>query len=433
METVWLCTVPNVDGSSSGQSLGSIKRATSRDSKTCEFYSIDIPPLHHGTLDSLIALSDELNKLGPAVENMMKKVERQYFDIQEAARKKAQPLKVQEKSVEAYLHNWEWDYARYQHQGKKLANLVSQISSQSSTADEELKKLLASHAERTTALAAWQRKKVVNLGTSDFEDFLTLEQGRALEVLDNDHLLTLMVSMPKHTEDDFLKNYCSKGDSAGWSNMLDIASYGDNGNRDAVKGSPIVPGSAKLVVEIEGQCLYAVTILKGHSLSGHLDEATSVFTPGATVDYIEPCKRAFRDHRCTARHFTMDLSKDVSVDSQIDKCQAEWNASASTVARWSAAHFGDILSAYIHLKVISAYVESVLRYGVPVDICTFFVVPFAGLLSECQASLSSAIIEERPHLVDELCDDLDEEVDDSGHLPFVLQTFSICTGTGETH
>eukprot|EP00605_Chrysophyceae_sp_TOSAG23-4_P002911 GSChrysophyteH1.ASY1.ANO1.3206.1 assembled CDS len=355
MESVWFSTVPNLPGVSPAESLGAIKRATGREGKSCDFFALNIPNLHHGTLDSLIALSDELNKLGPAVENMMKKIERQYFEIQEASGKNALPLKVQEKSVDAYVHHWEWDYARYQHQGKKLSDLVNQISAQSSSADEELKKLLAGHTERTASLASWQRKKTVNLGTSDFEDFLTIEEAKAIEVLDNDNLVTLM-----------------------------------------------------RVLEVDGQCLYAVTILRGHTLSGH----------------------AFREHRCTARLFTMDLTKGVSVDSQIEKAQADWNASASTIARWSAAHFGDIVSAYMHLKVINAYVESVLRYGVPVDICAFIIIPLPGQSVAALSALTNAINELRPHLSSEFGDDLEDEIDD-GHLTFVLQQFGIATGAGE--
>jgi len=431
METVWICTVPNEANSSAKASLESIKRATSDATKTFDFYPLDIPELAHGTLDSLIALSDELHKLGPSVENMVKKVERQYFDIQEAAGKKASPLKVQEKTVDAYLHHWEWDFARYQHQGKKLGDIVNQIAAQSSTADEELKKMLAVHADKGATLAAWQRKKTVNLGTSDFEDFLTAEQVKGTEVLDNDHLLTLMVSMPKHSEADFLDNYCgSDSNSGGWKSLQSIASYGAASDRDSLKGSPVVPGSAKLVVEVDGQVMYAVTILRGHTLPGRMDDCTSVFTPGAAVDYVEPTKKAFKEYRITARVFSMHADeRSLGVDGQVAKAQAEWNTSASTIARWNAAHFGDILSAFMHLKVIAAYVESVLRYGVPVDLCSTIVIPLPACSVEALATLTDAVMDVRPQLAHDAV--LEEEDDDDGHLAYVLQTFSVCRGVGE--
>ena len=49
----------------------------------------------------------------------------------------------------------------------------------------------------------WQRKKTINLGTSDFEDFLTPKMLSNLDIIDNDNLLTLMVSMSKDIENGF--------------------------------------------------------------------------------------------------------------------------------------------------------------------------------------------------------------------------------------
>ena len=250
-------------------------------------------------------------------------------------------------------------------------------------------------------------------------------------MLDNEHLLTLMVSMPKHAEQEFLGNYCpTNSNSGGWKSLLDIASYGTPEDRDSVRGSPVVPGSAKLVTEMEGQVLYAVTILRGHSLPGRMDDIACVFVPGGTVDYVEPTKKAFREHRVTARAFSMSADPGLGVDGQIAKAQADWNTSASTIARWNSAHFGDILSAYMHLKVIAAYVESVLRYGVPVNIISMLVIPQPNSGAEALSALSESVLELRPQLAQDAMEE-DEGEDDPAHLPFVLQSFSVCRGFGE--
>ena len=73
---------------------------------------------------------------------MVKKIERQYFDIQSGVEGIKPPLRVHEKTVSAYLSKWVWDYARYQYQGRKLSDLISQVTSQTAYADEELKKLV---------------------------------------------------------------------------------------------------------------------------------------------------------------------------------------------------------------------------------------------------------------------------------------------------
>lgn len=179
MDELWLCTIPNVDHVSPDATLVAIKQLVAAGgSKCCDLYKVEIPPLHHGTLDSLIALSDELPKVETQIDSVVKKIERQYFEIQalnttRKAGTPVPPLKVQDRTVDSYLQRWTWDFARYQHQGKKLSELVQQITVLASTADEELKTLLAAHTEKVQTLANCQRKKVINLTNSDFEDFLT--------------------------------------------------------------------------------------------------------------------------------------------------------------------------------------------------------------------------------------------------------------------
>jgi len=179
MEELWLCTIPNAEHVSPDATLVAIKQLVANGgSKSCDLYKVEIPPLHHGTLDSLIALSDDLGKVETQIETVVKKIERQYFEIQalnttRKAGTPVPPLKVQDRSVESYLQRWTWDIARYQHQGRKLSELVQQITVLASSADEELKALLAAHTDKAQTLANFQRKKIINLTTSDFADFLT--------------------------------------------------------------------------------------------------------------------------------------------------------------------------------------------------------------------------------------------------------------------
>ncbi|CAN0583509.1 unnamed protein product, partial [Ectocarpus sp. 12 AP-2014] len=39
--------------------------------------------------------------------------------------------------------------------------------------------------------------------------------------------------------------------------------------------------------------------------------------------------------------------------------------------RWCRAHFGEAFSAWMHVKLVKSYVESVMRYGLPVDFSAF--------------------------------------------------------------
>lgn len=131
---------------------------------------------------------------------MVRKVERQYLDV---SGPNPDPLRINSSSVDAYFRNFVWDNAHFQHQGKQLSELVSLILTTAQKADDELKKLATGYNEKQVALTALQRKKVINLATSDFEDFLSNEAAARLEITHagSDGILeTVFVVLPKSFE-----------------------------------------------------------------------------------------------------------------------------------------------------------------------------------------------------------------------------------------
>ena len=129
---------------------------------------------------------------------MVRKIERQYIDVAGAD---AEVLRVaNEMTVDNYLRNFAWDYARYRYQGRQLPDLVSQIQTMVAKADDELKKLSTSYNEKLQTLSALQRKRTVNLVTSDFEDFLPADKVAQMEFLNTEYLQTLVVVCNTQTE-----------------------------------------------------------------------------------------------------------------------------------------------------------------------------------------------------------------------------------------
>jgi V-type H+-transporting ATPase subunit C len=141
--------------------------------------------------------------------------------------------------------------------------------------DDELKKLSAMLVEKNLTLSNLQRRKTINLQTSDFEDFLTAESVARLEILraENERVLeTIMVVVPKAVENDFMKTYESVGN-----NIVEYRT-GDSLTSPIEKGSPVVPGSAKKIFEEGENCMYSLVIIKYQYTSGHYEEDT--FVPG---------------------------------------------------------------------------------------------------------------------------------------------------------
>ncbi len=112
--------------------------------------------------------------------------------------------------------------------------------------------------------------------------------------------------------------------------------------------------------------LYTVTLLKGQYQSGSYD-ANGTFIPGTLVEYVDKFKLAARDQRFTAREFTFDPSAQAKKDAMIAELDVDVNRLYTGLLRWCKAHFGEAFIAWMHVKAIRTFVESVLRYGLPVN------------------------------------------------------------------
>ena len=303
---LWLVTLPcpvGADGNSFMQKL----QDTMRNNKLGEFLPFEMPVLSVGTLDILMGLSDDLVKIVGQVESTLKKVERQYYDI---AGQTSEKLKVDDVPVPVFYKNFQWDLARYRYGSVPLADIVGNITSMVGGVDMELKRLNTSLSEKIQALTALQRKKVINLNTSDFEDFLSDDDMNKAEVVNSDFLLTVGLIVSAANEKEFLETYDRLGEDIAcfggpeWAhNMkgvgLNDGNYGPASGRGTVRGSPVIPQSAKLVKTHGEHKLYAVTILKGHYEAGVFVDGA--FTDGKFVDYLPRLKEAMRSKRITLR------------------------------------------------------------------------------------------------------------------------------------
>jgi V-type H+-transporting ATPase subunit C len=152
------------------------------------------------------------------------------------------------------------------------------------------------------------------------------------------------------------------------------------------------------------------------------------------VDYLEPLRLAFREKRYTLREIVYDQAKAGSIDSAIREAKQELTQSKNTLVQWCRAHFGDIFNAWLHLKVIQAFVESILRYGVPMDFVPFFVIPDMKLEKELKTQLLRTVLNLRPELRPRkaLAQEEEEDVTEGEALPYVYVKFSLVGAVSST-
>lgn len=308
--------------------------------------------------------------------------------------------------------------------------------------DDELKKLSSLYNEKNLNLSGLQRKKTVNLNTSDFEDFLKPTQVAKLELLNTETLLTVMVVVPSAIENDFLKTYDTIGtEIAGyggpdWTNSLPGRNDGNFGaavTRASKKGSPVVPGSHTKVCQEGESVLYSLVVLRGQYEAGKFEGDT--FVAGNSVDYIEPLKHAFREKRFVLREFAYDAAKSGGLDGQIAAASAEVQQVHQTIVRWCQAHYGEAYSGWVHLKIIRGFIESVLRYGLPLDFLPVFIEPNMKKEKQLKGTLIDTISRLRPELTKQKVEvgaEGEEDEEDTENLPFVCQKFTVIgAGAGD--
>ena len=429
MAQYWIVSLPVKDGA-----VDSLKSSLSS-SKLGDVIPFDTPSMAIGTLDSLMALTDDLVKINVQTESVLKKVERQYLDVVDS---NADSLRVNEKSVQAYLDHFTWDSSRYKYTGVSMGDIVQQIQSIVAGVDDELKKMSTIYQDKQQNLTGAQRKKQVNLVTSDFEDFLTPQQVDEIGIIDSEFLQTLMVVVPKSLQEEFLNNYYTIGSDVAvygnpdWTMKVDKVGTDDKqygplfkNERSLEKGSPICPATPKKICEEGEYVLFAISALRGHYEAGTI--VNGELTQGKFVDYLDALTMAAREKRYTIRPLAYDATKAGGVDSGITIAENQVHSMKNSIIRWCRSHFGEVYSGYMHLKVIKTYAESILRYGVPSDAKPKYLTTFVHIDEKHEKQASDAILAYVNSMFPELSSshEVDEEEDEAEYLPYVCHKFTV--------
>lgn len=336
-----------------------------------EMFKFEVPSLMVGTLDNLMTLSDELGKTDSIIESVVRKIEKTGIEL---SGKKGSDLTVGGVPAPRYIQQFAWDYAKYPNR-RPLKELVALISGGVSAIDEELKQLSQSFADKQVALSEAKRKKGGNFLVADLNDVISEQAMRAVEVHDTEYLKTLFVAVPKVDMEKFENTVESLGSNLvgyggpDWStdsrNLGKAVMYGSLVDRHGKRGSPVVPGSVKKVQEDKDSILYTVTILKSQYEAGYYEG--DEFQPGTKVDIEEEFAKLCREKRFIVRDFKYDPSQASRSAMALEQLQVEVDGMRTGLTRWCKTHYGEAFVAWMHIKVIRVFAESVLRYGLPVD------------------------------------------------------------------
>jgi len=336
-------------------------------------FKFEVPSLTVGTLDTLMTLSDELDKTDQIIEGIVRKIEKTAMELNE---RKGSHVDLTVGGVPAtrYIQQFAWDSAKYPNR-RPLKELVQLIAGGATAIEEELKQLTASFGDKQAALQEVKRRKTGNLLAGDLNDILTADIMSKVKVTDTEYLKTIFIAIPKTMDETFQSGIYKVGsDLVGyggpdWSQdptkLGEPLNFGTHVDRHKKRGSPVVPGSLQMVHKDDDSILYAITILKGQYEAGYYEN--DEFQAGTKVDFLGEFTNICREKRFMVREFEWDPSQANKSSLAMEQLAVEVDGMKSALTRWCKNHYGDAYVAWIHMKVIRVFVESVLRYGLPVD------------------------------------------------------------------
>ncbi|CAF2634073.1 unnamed protein product [Rotaria sp. Silwood2] len=321
----WIISVPGK--STPRQSYDELCQATGRD-QLSQNYVFNIPDLKVGTLDSLVALSDDLARLDGYIEGVTKKLTQFFFhDVLEDDRNRlAENLVVGQNAVDPirYVTEFQWDHAKYPTK-QSLKNLSEIISKAATHIETELKLRSQSYNNVKQNLESLEKKQSGSLLTRNLNDVLKKEHF----VLGSEYLKTLLVCVPKPLMNEWYAKYESLC-------------------------TMIVPRTTELVTQDQDYALFTVTLFQ------------------KTEDTF---RHKCRENKFTVREFTFDEKALATEREKIRELETERQKLYANLVRWLKINFGEIFSASMHIKALRVFVESVLRFGLPVNFVAIVIHP----------------------------------------------------------
>nr|KAF6307604.1 ATPase H+ transporting V1 subunit C2 [Myotis myotis] len=204
----------------------------------------------------------------------------------------------------SFVTHFEWDMAKYP--AKQLAQI-----------ETDLKGRTAAYSTLKATLDSLNQKAKANLFTRTLSDIVNKDDF----VLDSEYLVTLLVIVPTQNYIQWQKTYESLSDM-------------------------VVPRSTKLIFEDKEGGLFTVTLFR---------------------KVIDDFKARAKENKFMVREFYYDEKEITREREEMTRLLSAKKQQYGPLLRWLKVNFSEAFIAWVHIKALRVFVESVLRYGLPVN------------------------------------------------------------------
>ncbi|TYG44127.1 hypothetical protein ES288_D11G073400v1 [Gossypium darwinii] len=291
----------------------SLQDQISKHSFDTPLYRFNIPNLRVGTLDSLLALSDDLFKSNTFIEGVSQKIRRQIEELERVSGLESNALTVDGVPIDSYLTRFVWDEAKYPTMSP-LREIVDGIHTLVAKIEDDLKVRVAEYNNVRSQLNAINRKQSGSLAVRDLSNMVKPE-----DIITSEHLVTLLAVVPKYSQKDWLSSYET------------LTTY-------------VVPRSSKKLYEDNEYALYTVTLF------------------GRVADNF---RTSARERGFQIRDFEYSPEAQESRKQELEKLVQDQDSLRSSLLQWCYTSYGEVFSSWMHFCAVRIFAESILRYGLP--------------------------------------------------------------------
>ncbi|NXW74395.1 VATC1 ATPase, partial [Hirundo rustica] len=312
MTEFWLISAPGEK--TCQQTWEKLHAATTKHNNLSTNSKFNIPDLKVGTLDVLVGLSDELAKLDAFVESVVKKVAQYMADVLEDSKDKVQE-NLLANGGKVLTQQWQAEHKFCSSSLDTVPFLfifkgVNQI-------DNDLKARASAYNNLKGNLQNLERKNAGSLLTRSLADIVKKEDF----VLDSEYLVTLLVIVPKLNYNDWVKQYETLAEM-------------------------VVPRSSNVLFEDQDSYLCNVTLFR---------------------KAVDDFKHKAREYKFMVRDFQYNEEEMKADKEEMNRLSTDKKKQFGPLVRWLKVNFSEAFIAWIHVKALRVFVESVLRYGLPVN------------------------------------------------------------------
>jgi len=305
-----------------------------------ETLPFSVPSFKIGTLDALVQHADDLAKLNAACEAAVAKVADSIKGILDGDEDKtAQQKMVNDKPTDHYLRTFQWNKVRYR-ADRPLGELIDNLQKELQNIDNDVKAKFNQHSGIKTTLATLQRKQTGNLATKS----LTPIVNPSLLVQDSEYLETHLIVVPTNARKDFIRGY-------------------------ETLAPMVVPRSSVQVAQDDEFTLFAVTTFKKTS-----------------AEFLQKC----REQKWTPRQYKYVEGGKEEEQRELDRVVREEKKVWGEALRLGRTGWSETVMILAHVMTLRVYVETVLRYGLPLEFVCALIKTTSKQAKKVKTALDSA-------------------------------------------